>query len=201
MAKIKPHTEGENLAPQQVSANTTGKRKYTRKPRYVQADYYDEIILWISQGKTLRDYCRKKGKPSRREVDYWRAEDSAFASRFAKARELGFDVIAEECMAIADTPVVGTETEVTSDGKKVKMADMLGHRKLQIETRLKLLAKWDPRRYGEKIAIGGDADAPPINISDRDRQIELQSLMALAASRRDPAIKREDEPDDTEDRS
>lgn len=33
--------------------------------------------------------------------------------------------------------------------------DMLGHRKLQIETRLKLLAKWDPRRYGEKVEVNG----------------------------------------------
>jgi hypothetical protein len=33
--------------------------------------------------------------------------------------------------------------------------DMLGHRKLQIETRLKLLAKWSPKRYGDKLGIGG----------------------------------------------
>jgi hypothetical protein len=29
---------------------------------------------------------------------------------------------------------------------------MLGHRRLQVETRLKLLAKWDPKRHGERIA-------------------------------------------------
>ena len=39
---------------------------------------------------------------------------------------------------------------------------MLGHRKLQVETRLKLLAKWDPKRYGEKLALGGADDLPPI---------------------------------------
>ena len=35
---------------------------------------------------------------------------------------------------------------------------MLGHRKLQIETRLKLLAKWDPKRYGDKVDLnhGGE---------------------------------------------
>jgi hypothetical protein len=30
---------------------------------------------------------------------------------------------------------------------------MLGHRRLQIETRLKLLSKWDPKRYGDKIDV------------------------------------------------
>ncbi|MNT50547.1 hypothetical protein D3C72_1874720 [compost metagenome] len=34
---------------------------------------------------------------------------------------------------------------------KVKRGDMLGHRKLQIETRLKLLAKWNPKRYGDRM--------------------------------------------------
>jgi hypothetical protein len=37
---------------------------------------------------------------------------------------------------------------------------MLGHRKLQIETRLKLLACWNPKKYGTKVALGGDAGNP-----------------------------------------
>jgi hypothetical protein len=36
------------------------------------------------------------------------------------------------------------------------------NRKLRIETRLKLLAKWDPKRYGERVAVGGAEDMPPI---------------------------------------
>jgi len=33
-------------------------------------------------------------------------------------------------------------------------------RKNQIETRLKLLAKWNPRKYGDKTVLAGDPDAP-----------------------------------------
>ena len=43
---------------------------------------------------------------------------------------------------------------------EVKKEDMLGHRKLQIETRLKLLAKWNPKKYGDKVTHSGDASAP-----------------------------------------
>jgi hypothetical protein len=32
--------------------------------------------------------------------------------------------------------------------------------KLQIETRLKLLAKWHPTRYGDKVTLAGDAENP-----------------------------------------
>ena len=44
------------------------------------------------------------------------------------------------------------------DGTKTVTADMVQHRKLRIETRLKLLACWDPRRYGPKAV----APEPPV---------------------------------------
>jgi hypothetical protein len=58
----------------------------------------------------------------------------------------GFDAIAEETVAIADTPPAYAKTE---GGMRIDTGDV-AHRKLQIETRLKLLAKWDPKRYGER---------------------------------------------------
>jgi hypothetical protein len=42
--------------------------------------------------------------------------------------------------------------------------DLTQHRRLQIETRLKLLAKWNPRKYGDKTVLAGDPDAP-LNIA------------------------------------
>ena len=80
----------------------------------------------------------------------WINDDPAFAERIARARELGFDAIAEEALEIANTTVEGETRKITEDGVEVTVADMLGHRKLQIETRLKLLAKWSPKRYGER---------------------------------------------------
>ena len=69
-------------------------------------------------------------------------------------------------MEIADEQQVGeiiTEKPYTFEGavvkengepvivREVKQADMIEHRKLRIETRLKLLAKWNPRKYGDKV--------------------------------------------------
>lgn len=91
-----------------------------------------------------------------------------FSKRIARARELGREAIFEDILIIADTPMEGVETE-TSMGKgedgdepivKEKRGDMLGHRKLMIEARFKLLAKWDPKRFGDSITHKGDADAP-----------------------------------------
>lgn len=122
-----------------------------RPPEPVPEAMAAEIIEWISQGKTLREFCRQPGKPSRRSVDEWRLKDPTFAARVARARDCGFDQIADECMAISDTTEEGITLEEVEDGKTTtKRGDMLGHRKLRVETRLKLLACWDPRRYGVK---------------------------------------------------
>ena len=96
----------------------------------------------------------------------WMALDEDAKLRFARAREAGFDIIAQEALAIADSPLQGEETEETDDGKlKTKRGDMLGHRKLQVETRLKLLAKWFPQEYGDKLDLnhGGQVNNPVAN--------------------------------------
>lgn len=123
----------------------------------------DAICERIADGEPLRVICREEGMPAWRTVYDWLTKDEAFAARFARAREVGFDAIAAEALEIADTPMEGVRTEIADDGKtKEVREDMLGHRKLQIETRLKLLAKWSPKRYGDKVAVGGADDLPPI---------------------------------------
>lgn len=109
-----------------------------------------EIVERLSQGEPLRQICRDEHMPGWVTVYNWINDDPAFAERIARARELGFDAIAEEALEIANTTVEGETRKITEDGVEVTVADMLGHRKLQIETRLKLLAKWSPKKYGER---------------------------------------------------
>ncbi len=113
-----------------------------------------EICARLAEGETLRSICRRKGMPHWNTVYDWMAEDPELSGRIARAREIGFDAIAQEALEIANTPVIGEETEESDDGRiKTKRGDMLGHRKLQIDTRLKLLAKWCPARYGDKTSM------------------------------------------------
>lgn len=113
----------------------------------------DEICSRLSGGETLRSICRDERMPAWRTVYDWMDAMPEFSARIARAREKGFDAIAEEALEIANTPVEGTRTEEGPDGKKISRQDMLGHRKLQVETRLKLLAKWSPQKYGDKQTI------------------------------------------------
>lgn len=109
----------------------------------------EQILAWIATGKPLRAFCRRPGAPNRRTVDLWRESDPEFDSRFARARASGHDELAEQCLEIADTPKEGVIVTKDADGEKVVREDMLGHRRLQVWTRMQLLAKWD-RRYSNK---------------------------------------------------
>lgn len=115
------------------------------------AEIADALVEWISSGKTLREFCRQEGMPNWRTVYLWRETQPEFDARIVRARDLGHDAIAEEALQIADTPMEGIRTESSEDGIKTVTEDMLGHRKLQIETRLKLLAKWSPKKYGDRL--------------------------------------------------
>jgi hypothetical protein len=117
----------------------------------------DEIVEAISEGVPLRQFCRDKDI-SWRQVYYWLDEDKEFATRFARAREKGFDAIAEECLDIADDARNDWMTRrVGDEDRQVLDAEHVQRSKLRIETRLKLLAKWDPKRYGEKLDMTVDA--------------------------------------------
>ncbi len=121
------------------------------RPSSFTQEIADEICSRLSSGEPLRDICRDEHIPAWRTIYDWKDANPEFSARFARAREIGYDALAAECLEIADTPEQGQETTTKPDGtQEVRTGDMLGHRKLKIETRLKLLAKWHPQKYGDK---------------------------------------------------
>ena len=115
----------------------------------------EEIINWIAHGNTLRSYCRQKNKPNWRTIYNWlEKDDGDFIARFAHARDMGADAIAEECLEIIDAPppLCGSEGNTRLDPAAVQM------QKNRVEARLKLLAKWNPKKYGEKVGVEAKGD-------------------------------------------
>ena len=101
-----------------------------------------------------------EGKPSWRTIYDWLEKDAELSTRFARARELGGDAIFEETLEIADSPNFGIKEVIGKDGSVITREDMLGHRKLQVETRFKLLSKWNPKKYGDRTIMSGDKENP-----------------------------------------
>lgn len=155
-----------------ISKKAPKSRKKTKpvRPRGRATTYTEQVAAIIcsriADGETLRAICRDERMPAWRTVYDWMNDRPQFAARFARAREVGFDAIAQQALEIADTPLEGVRIEIDSEGNSKEVCeDMLGHRKLQIETRLKLLAKWSPTKYGDKLQLGGAPDLPPVQQS------------------------------------
>lgn len=120
------------------------------------------ILDGIAEGVPLRQLCRDLGVGKSTVYDRMK-EDETFAGRFARAREIGFDAIAEEAFEIAEETPQRTPTQF---GDKVDPG-FVQHQKNRIETRLKLLAKWDPKRYGDRVDLtSSDGTMSPPSLAD-----------------------------------
>jgi hypothetical protein len=108
-------------------------------------------------GETIASILRTPGMPSRTQFYAW-LEDETRAERFARARAAAMDAIADEAMVIADDGANDTYTD--DEGRTRTDMDVIQRSKLRVETRLKLLAKWAPKQYGDKLELAGDANAP-----------------------------------------
>lgn len=112
----------------------------------------EEICKRISEGEPLRSICRDDHMPAWRTFYDWVRDDEDLSARIAHARELGYEAIAEDTLGIAD--------DCTNDYMERNGGDTPGYAtngeaiqrsKLRIETRLKLLSKWSPKKYGDRI--------------------------------------------------
>lgn len=131
----------------------------------------DEICSRIADGEPLRQICRDEHMPAWQTVYGWMEANADFAKRIARARELGYDAIAQECLDIADDK--SSDTISTDNGDRAN-TEWIGRSKLRIETRLKLLAKWDPKRYGEKMDLQHSGpDGGPIQMSFTTKDADL----------------------------
>jgi len=122
----------------------------------------EDICKELSEGKPLRQICREHGL-AWATIYKWREVHPAFDVAITRARDMGMDAILEDTLQIANTQVAAViETTKANGDTETRREDALGHRKLQIETRLKLLAKWNPKKYGDKLeqTLMGDPAAP-----------------------------------------
>jgi hypothetical protein len=125
---------------------------------YTQA-VADEICRRLAEGETLRQICNSAREsdpefPDHSTVCGWQNQWPEFAKQYARARSEGLDVMAQEIIAIADTPQEGVKVKVLPDGKtETTHGDMLEHRRFRVDARKWLLSKMRPEKYGDRTAL------------------------------------------------
>ena len=122
-------------------------------------------------GESLLKICGDERMPTRQAVYNWVSGDESLALQFARAREEGCDAMAEQSLAIMDGEPLAVFDEA---GNKRYDSGSIAWNKNRAEHRLKLLACWNPKKYGTKVAVGGDPGNPVVV----EAQVEAENLLA-----------------------
>lgn len=120
----------------------------------------------VSCGQTLAQICRDLDI-SRLDVYRWINDDKDFAEQMEAARAAGYDALADEALAIADDDQFDMV-----DGKRNK--EWVQRSKLKFEARMKLLSKWHPKRYGDKIEVTATNRTAVQQLSDDPQEAARQ---------------------------
>lgn len=87
---------------------------------------------------------------------------AGYPDQYARAREAQADKFAEEIIQIADDGQ--NDTYLTEDGPATNH-DVIARSRLRVDARKWLASKMAPKKYGDKVAVGGAEDLPPIDLS------------------------------------
>lgn len=147
-----------------------------------RAEIVEGALEAIANGSSLRTFILSRGLKYNT-VWEWLTDDKTETPRaYARAKLAGTHALAEECLEIADDGA--GDIIVNEDGTERTNTEVVQRAKLRIDTRLRLIGKWNRKDYGEKTTIvGGDeGDAPVQIVGDRDRAKAVAALIMRAKS-------------------
>ena len=125
-----------------------------------------EIVERLITGEPLAVMCRESHMPSATTVLGWQSADASFNEAYARARDAGYDRIAVNMRKVASGEPGYSSGDVQRD-------------KLMVDTDLRLLKCWDPKRYGERLQ---HADADGAKLPDNSALVsELVGLLKPGA--------------------
>ena len=118
----------------------------------------DIVCERISAGESVRSILatgRADNLPSFVVFIGWISQSNDCAKQYARAMEIRADLMFEQMLEIADTQEIGIieESGVTKDGAftREKKYDAVEHRRLKVDTRKWILARMNPKKYGERV--------------------------------------------------
>ena len=158
-AAPKPKAKAKGAAAQENASKAIN--KVGRSSAYTK-QIADVICIRLSEGESLRDIVKSPGMPDRATVYRWLLEQPAFCDLYTRAREEQADTLADEIISIADeSPEISEVRDKDGNVLDIKIdSGYVNYQKQRIEARKWTAMKLKPRKYGDKLALGGDAENP-----------------------------------------
>ncbi|HEX7891460.1 MAG TPA: hypothetical protein VF522_19065 [Ramlibacter sp.] len=124
------------------------------------------VLASMESGMSLRQACEHADVPPGTFLG-WCDTDPDLAEHYARARVRLLDMKAEELEDIGERAA------------RAKTAVEVAGLRLQSDNRKWLLSKLVPKKYGEKVAIGGAEDLPPVRAALDVSTLSTQALAEI----------------------
>ena len=113
----------------------------------------ERVCEMVASGCSLRQVAQVIGI-TEAAIRKWAKDDKEFGGHYEKAMVSRWERMADELVELADADCTGP------DGRPDNA--LVQQRRLQVDTRKWVLSKMLPRKYGDRIEIGSDPDAPVV---------------------------------------
>ena len=121
-------------------------------PKAEKQQKITKVLSGMRNGLSLRQSSENANVKAQTFLD-WVDKDQELSGQYARARSDMIDKIADDILKIADEELIPT-----GEGK-VDSA-MVQKQRLRVDTRKWLLSKLAPKKYGDKLELSGDEQAP-----------------------------------------
>lgn len=141
------------------------------RPSKYSEKLVDEICKRIASGRSLVSICDNDDDvPSSTTVNRWLTESDKgyFRENYARATSDRADKMFEEILAIADDG--SNDWTTTADGRPIVDHEHVNRSRLRVDARKWMLGKMQPKKYGDKVALG--------LADDDDKEIEVTITIA-----------------------
>jgi|TARA_R110000782_G_scaffold225628_1_gene312500 hypothetical protein len=112
---------------------------------------FNDIIARIEQGESLLQILKSDGMPDRSTFFVWMKETEEKSNNYTKAMESRQDKMFDEILEIAYKPEEGDVVKSSMNGVETTTSDMLGHRRLKIDSLKWVLSRMNPKKFGDKV--------------------------------------------------
>lgn len=158
-----------------ASQSSSSLTKLGRPSIPYDSDIADEICASLATSERgLETICRTEGMPSYRTIYRWLEEHEDFRQKYARAKEMQGQLLAEQIIPIADDSSDDLVTRYRQDGTEYESVDHdnINRSRLRVDARKWLAGKLAPKIYGDQIKVEHSGTVGHLSVAEILRQRE-----------------------------
>ena len=121
----------------------------------------DLICTRLIDGESLLSICKDADMPNAQTVFAWILSKPDFSNKYARAREVQADTMADQILTISDDGKNDwMEKHGSGDVGWQLNGEHVQRSRLRVDARKWLASKMAPKKYGDKVTLAGDESQP-----------------------------------------